>query len=110
MIAVRWLLFLPVGLLSGFTAGAFMNLIRLFAAASVILAILLQEVSRGKVIYRIIYYLPAVITGVIVIYLWKLLFDPSDAGGLNQILLSLGLEKRAWLRDESLAMLCCAAP
>ncbi len=76
----------------------------------IILAILLQEVSRGKVIYRIIYYLPAVITGVIVIYLWKLLFDPSDAGGLNQILLSLGLEKRAWLRDESLAMLCCVLP
>ena len=45
----------------------------------IILAILLQEVSHGKLIYRVIYYLPAVISGVIVIYLWKLLYDPSDA-------------------------------
>jgi len=76
----------------------------------IILAILLQEVSHGKLIYRVIYYLPAVISGVIVIYLWKLLYDPSDAGGLNQILLWLGLEKSRWIRDENLAMLCVILP
>ena len=76
----------------------------------IILAILLQEVSHGKVIYRVIYYLPAVITGVIVVYLWKLLYDPSDAGGLNQILMAIGLEKKEWLQDEALAMLCCVIP
>ncbi len=76
----------------------------------IILAIMLQEVSRGKLIYRVIYYLPAVISGVIVIYLWKLLYDPSDAGGFNQILLMLGMEKSRWIRDENLAMLCCILP
>ncbi|MBN1970899.1 MAG: extracellular solute-binding protein [Candidatus Delongbacteria bacterium] len=76
----------------------------------VILAILLQEVSRGKLIYRIIYYLPAVISGVIVIYLWKLLYDPSDFGGLNQILMSLGFEKSRWIKDESIAMICTIIP
>ena len=76
----------------------------------IILAILLQEVSHGKVIYRVIYYLPAVITGVIVIYLWKMLYDPSEAGGLNQLLMAVGLDKKEWLRDESLAMLCCVIP
>jgi len=76
----------------------------------IFLAILLQEVSHGKVVYRTIYYLPAVITGVIVIYLWKLLYDPSEAGGLNQILMSLGLEKQRWLKDPKLAMLCCIIP
>ncbi len=75
-----------------------------------ILAILLQEVSRGKMIYRVIYYLPAVISGVIVIYLWKLLYDPSDAGILNQILISLGLPKSMWIKDEALAMLCVVLP
>jgi len=74
------------------------------------LAILLQEVSRGKMLYRVIYYLPAVISGVIVIYLWKLLYDPSDAGILNQMLLSLGLPKSMWIKDESLAMLCVVLP
>ncbi len=76
----------------------------------IILAILLQEVSHGKIIYRVIYYLPAVVSGVIVIYLWKLLYDPSDAGGLNQILMWFGLEKSKWIKDESLAMLCTVIP
>jgi multiple sugar transport system permease protein len=74
------------------------------------LAILLQEVSRGKMIYRVIYYLPAVISGVIVIYLWKLLYDPSDAGILNQLMLTLGLPKSMWIKDETLAMLCVVLP
>ncbi|MCD4818523.1 MAG: extracellular solute-binding protein [Candidatus Cloacimonetes bacterium] len=43
----------------------------------IILAILLQEVSHGKILYRVIFYLPAVISGIIVIYLWKLLYDLS---------------------------------
>lgn len=76
----------------------------------ILLAILLQEVSHGKIIYRTIYYLPAVITGVIVIYLWKLMYDPSEAGGLNQILMVIGMEKKRWLKDEQLAMLCCVLP
>ncbi|MCK4979749.1 MAG: sugar ABC transporter permease, partial [Candidatus Delongbacteria bacterium] len=76
----------------------------------IILAVFLQEVSHGKIFYRIIYYMPAVISGVIVIYLWKLLYDPSDAGGLNQILLSLGFEKSRWLKEESMAMLLTVLP
>lgn len=76
----------------------------------ILLAILLQEVSRGKVIYRVIYYLPAVISGIIVIYLWKLLYNPSDIGGFNQILTSLGLPKSMWIKDEKLAMLCVILP
>ncbi len=74
------------------------------------LAILLQEVSHAKMIYRVVYYLPAVISGVIVIYLWKLLYNPSDAGALNQILLALGLPKSMWIKDETLAMLCVVIP
>ncbi len=76
----------------------------------ILLAILLQEVSHAKMIYRVIYYLPAVISGVIVIYLWKLLYNPSEAGALNQILMALGLPKSMWIKDEALAMLCVVIP
>jgi len=76
----------------------------------IILAIMLQEVSHAKLIYRVIFYLPAVISGVIVIYLWKLLYAPGDAGAFNQILMALGLPKSQWIRDESLAMLCVVLP
>lgn len=76
----------------------------------IILAILLQEVSHGKLFYRVIYYLPAVVSGVIVIYLWKLLYDPSDSGILNQLLMWLGLPKSDWLGNRNLAMLLCILP
>ena len=76
----------------------------------IILAIMLQEVSHAKLIYRVIFYLPAVISGVIVIYLWKLLYAPGDAGALNQLLTAVGLPKSQWIRDESLAMLCVVLP
>lgn len=76
----------------------------------IILAILLQEVSKGKLIYRVIFYLPAVISGVIVIYLWKLLYAPGDSGVLNQLLMSVGLPKSLWIKDESLAMACVVLP
>jgi multiple sugar transport system permease protein len=74
------------------------------------LAILLAEVSRFKVLYRTIYYLPAVMSGFVVIYLWKLLFDPSDLGTLNRILAAVGLPAQKWLNDSALAMICCIIP
>ena len=54
------------------------------------LAILLHEVPRGKVIYRIIYYLPAVTTGLVTLFLWKqLLYQPTEVGILNRMVLWL---------------------
>jgi hypothetical protein len=51
----------------------------------IILAIMLQEVSHAKLLYRVIFYLPAVISGVIVIYLWKLLYAPgADLSGSDK--------------------------
>ena len=74
------------------------------------LAILLHEVSRLKILYRTVYYLPAMLSGFVVIYLWKLLFDPSDVGTLNQLLTAFGLPSAGWLNDSRLAMLCCVIP
>ncbi|MCC6579758.1 MAG: extracellular solute-binding protein [Phycisphaeraceae bacterium] len=53
----------------------------------IILAILLQEVPRATLLYRTIYYLPAVVTGLVTIVLWKQFYDPSQTGVLNRILL-----------------------
>ena len=74
------------------------------------LAILLTEVSRCRILYRTIYYLPAVLTGFVVVYLWKLFFDPSDAGLLNSLFNAVGLPSMKWLNDRRLAMLCCVIP
>ncbi len=53
----------------------------------IILAIMLQEIPRGKVFFRTIFYLPAVATGLVVILLWKSFYEES--GLLNQILMRI---------------------
>lgn len=56
--------------------------------APVILAIFLNEVPRGKVLYRTIYYLPAVTSGLVVMFMWKnLLYEPSESGFINGMIL-----------------------
>ena len=54
----------------------------------IFLALLLTEVPKGKVLYRVIYYLPAVTTGLVTLFLWKnLLYDPTANGVLNRFIL-----------------------
>ncbi len=57
----------------------------------ILLAILLQEIptATAKYVYRTIYYLPAVLSGVIVMFLWRQMYDPTSGGTFNQLLLSL---------------------
>ena len=55
----------------------------------VILAILLQEVPRGKVFFRTLFYMPAAVTGLVVILLWKSFYDPTELGVLNAIVMRI---------------------
>lgn len=55
----------------------------------VILAILLQEIPRGTVFFRIIYYLPAVMSGLVTMLLWKQFYDASELGVLNRLIMSV---------------------
>lgn len=62
--------------------------------APIALAILLHEVPKGKVIFRTLYYLPAVISGLVVMLMWKNFFDPSERGLLNQVV--TGIPALGW--------------
>lgn len=55
----------------------------------VILAVLLQEIPKGKILFRTLFYLPAVITGLVVIYLWKSFYEPTEYGVLNSIVMRI---------------------
>jgi multiple sugar transport system permease protein len=55
----------------------------------VVLAVLLQEVPHGKILYRTLFYLPAVITGLVVVLLWKSFYEPSERGTLNAVVMRL---------------------
>ncbi len=100
--------------------------------APIILAILLQEVSHCKIIYRTLYYLPAVMSGLVVIYMWKLFYQSGPAGIMNQVIQEctdainfvivpigrifengysgITFEPIAWLEDSKWAMLSCVLP
>jgi len=44
---------------------------------------------RGKILFRTLFYLPAVIAGLVVILLWKSFYEPSEYGALNRVLQSV---------------------
>jgi ABC-type sugar transport system permease subunit/ABC-type glycerol-3-phosphate transport system substrate-binding protein len=76
----------------------------------ILLAILLSEIPLGKVFLRVVYYLPAVVSGLVVMLMWKLFLDPAPEGLFNQVLGMIGIEPQRWLQDKSLAMLSIIMP
>ena len=45
-----------------------------------------------------------------VMLLWKLMFDPTENGMLNQLLAMFGVARQVWLQDPAWAMTCCILP
>ena len=78
--------------------------------APVVLALLLSEIPRGKVFFRTVYFLPHLTSALVVTLLWKMMFDPTEGGMLNQVLAAFGVARHAWLQDPAWAMACCILP
>jgi len=55
----------------------------------IFLAIILDEIPKGKLLFRIIFYLPAVMSGVIVAFLWVWFYKGDADGLLNRIYLAM---------------------
>ncbi len=66
---------------------------------SLFVAILLNSEIKCINLYRTIYYLPAVVSGVVVSLLWTWIFN-SEFGLLNNFLLKFGIQGPRWLSDE----------
>lgn len=88
--------------------------------APIVLAILLAEVPKGKIFFRIIYYLPAMLCGVVVIFLWRGFY--GEFGMINQVL-NIGVYivnivfgtkipefHELWLNSPKFALLFCILP
>jgi len=67
------------------------------------LAILLNHKMRGMLIFRSVYYLPTVISGVGVAMLWRWLFN-GDFGLINVLLRRVGIQGPNWLFDANWAL------
>jgi multiple sugar transport system permease protein len=68
------------------------------------LAILLNQKIRGLSVYRTIYYLPSISSGVAVSILWLWIFN-SDFGILNGILARFGISGVNWLTDPQMVII-----
>ena len=67
------------------------------------LAILLNKKIRGIYVFRSMYYLPTVISGVGVAMLWKWIFNGKH-GIINNLLGMIGVKGPNWLLDEQWAL------
>lgn len=68
------------------------------------IALLMNQKVRGIFVFRTIYYLPAVLSGVAVALLWRWVFN-SEFGLVNTFLWRLfGIQGPAWLVDQDWAL------
>ena len=71
--------------------------------ASLALALLMNQNVRGIAIFRTVYYLPAVISGVAVAVLWRWIFNP-EFGVFNVLLRYVRIKGPNWLQDANWAL------
>lgn len=76
----------------------------------VVVSILISNVRRLNNFYKITVFLPTILSTAAIGVIWKFMYSP-DAGMINQLLRTLGLESwtRVWLGDENFAMLAILA-
>ena len=70
---------------------------------ALVFALLLNMRIRGRSLFRAIYFLPVVVSGVAVTILWQQLYS-FDYGVLNSLLGRIGLPQIPWLVDARFAM------
>jgi len=76
----------------------------------IILALMIQEIPKGKRLFITVFYLPTVTAALVTVFLWRWFYDPSSAGLLNTFLSWFSLGPYKWLDDPNLAMLCIVIP
>ena len=67
------------------------------------LAEFLNQNIKFKGFYRAAFFLPVIVSGVVVTILWQQLLG-FDSGLINRLLVIIGLEKVGWLIDPNIAM------
>ena len=75
-----------------------------------LLAVMLQEIPMGKILFRTLFYIPAVVSSIVVLFMWRGIYDPSPDGILNKILAVFHISQQSWIGDPNLAMICLVFP
>ena len=77
--------------------------IPLQVAVALVLAEVLNQKIKARAFFRAAFFMPVVVSGVVVTILWKQLYSP-DTGLLNNLLLAIGFGKVEWLTSTAMAM------
>ena len=74
---------------------------------SLLLAVVLNRSFKGRVVYRAIFYVPYMLSWVVVGVIWKWMYNPN-MGFINEFLKVIGLGnlKVAWLSEPKIALYC----
>lgn len=77
----------------------------LMQGIGLLLALGADQKIRGQAIYRVLFYLPPILSGIVVAIVWKWLYQPYG-GPINELLKTVGLEglQHPWLGDASTAL------
>jgi multiple sugar transport system permease protein len=67
------------------------------------LALLLNQKLRGIGVFRTVYYLPSVLSGVAYVVMWMWMFNPQH-GLINTLLAYVGIQGPRWLLDPKWAL------
>ena len=76
-------------------------------ALALTLALIVDREIRGQRFYRVVFYLPPVLSGIVIGLIWNWIYD-GNYGLLNHWLTNIGLGNlaRAWLADPKTALTC----
>ena len=77
--------------------------IPLQVAVALVLAEVLNQKIKARAFFRAAFFMPVVVSGVVVTILWKQLYS-TDTGLLNNLLLVIGFGKVEWLTSTAMAM------
>ncbi len=69
-------------------------------AVGILLAVLLNQNVKGIRLFRTLFYLPTVVSGVAVALLWQWILDPNF-GLINTFLMNFGIDGPGWLTDQA---------
>ena len=75
-------------------------------AIGLALALGVHAQIKSRHLLRVIFFAPAVVSPVVIAFLWKYLFNPNPDSGINALLglLGLGFLQQDWLGNPSLAL------
>ncbi len=75
------------------------GLVLLGIPIAIVLAALIEQVSKGRAIYRVLFFLPVVTLPVAVGMVWRFILN-GDFGLLNWVLSLVGIPGQYWVADD----------